>query len=117
MSKKTIEKNLRRSLLVELKAPGVPIGICGLVKREILPDVDLGFAFLPEFWGNGYAYESAAAVLLFAGTTLSLKRVVAITSPDNHNSIKVLEKLGLQFQHPTRLSPDGPEIRLFAREL
>lgn len=102
--------------LTESKEGGVPAGICGLVKRESLEDVDLGFAFLPRFWGRGYAYESAAAVLEYARSALGLKRLVAVTAPDNHASIRLLEKLGFRFERMVRLSADDEEIKLFARD-
>ena len=102
--------------VVERKeAPG-PIGICGLVKRDALPDPDIGFAFLPEFWSHGYAYESAAGVKLHALGVLGLRRLLAVTNPDNAGSIRIVEKVGLQFVRMTALSPDGPELRLFALE-
>jgi len=100
--------------LTELKASHVPIGICGLLKRETLPDVDLGFAFLPQFRGNGYAHESAAAVLAWGKKTFQLKRVVAITTPDNRQSIKVLEKLGFEFEGPIHLTAEAETVQLFA---
>lgn len=103
--------------LAELKDAGSPIGICGLVKRDSLEDVDIGFAFLPGFWGHGYALESAAAVIAYAKDTLGLTRLVAVTSPDNHASIKLLEKLGLGFERLVRLSDDGPEISLLGRDI
>jgi ribosomal-protein-alanine N-acetyltransferase len=102
--------------LVELKDAGTPAGICGLVKRDALPDADIGYAFLPRFWSRGYAYESAAAVMRHARGALGLRRVLAITNPDNAGSIKVLEKVGLRFDRLTRLSEDAPEIMLFASE-
>jgi RimJ/RimL family protein N-acetyltransferase len=94
---------------------GEPIGICGLVKRPALDDVDLGFALLPAYWGNGYAAESAAAVLDLAHRALGLERIVAITSQDNVRSIRLLEKLGLAFERNIRMSEAAPEVRLFAR--
>jgi RimJ/RimL family protein N-acetyltransferase len=97
---------------VELKDGGVPIGICGLLKRDWLQDVDVGFAFLPEFWSKGYAFESAAAAMAWGQTSLGLNRIVAITAPANHGSIRVLEKLGLRFARLIR-APDGQESRLF----
>ncbi len=103
--------------LTELKGSGIPIGICGLVKRESLKDVDIGFAFLPKYWGNGYAVESAAAVMAYGKSAFGLNRIVAITSPDNHSSIKVLEKLGLRFEQMVRLSEDCSELMLFAAGL
>ena len=99
--------------LTELKGDGVPIGICGLIKRDALEDVDIGFAFLPRFWAKGYAYESASAVMAYGKDVLGLNRIVAITSPDNHASAKLLEKLGLRFERMIHLSKDAPEVRLF----
>ena len=99
--------------LTELKESGVPLGICGLIKRDGLEDVDIGFAFLPRFWAKGYAYESAAAVLAYGRDVLGLKRIVAITSPDNHASGRLLEKLGLRFERTMRLSENAEEVRLF----
>jgi RimJ/RimL family protein N-acetyltransferase len=99
--------------LVELKEMRVPIGMCGLLKRESLEDVDIGFAFLPQFWGQGYALESASSVMAFAKNVVGLKRVVAITNPDNDASIKVLERIGMQFERMTKLSDEGMELRLF----
>lgn len=81
-------------LLVELKDSQTPIGMCGLLKREELPDPDIGFAFLPEYWNKGFAFESATAVLKDA----QLDRTLAIVSPDNDSSIRLLEKLGFRFE-------------------
>jgi RimJ/RimL family protein N-acetyltransferase len=93
---------------------GEPIGICGLVKRPALDDVDLGFALLPAYWGNGYAAESAAAVMELAHRAFGLERVIAITSQDNVRSIRLLEKLGMAFERNVRMSEAEPELRLFA---
>jgi RimJ/RimL family protein N-acetyltransferase len=103
-------------LLVERKDDGEPIGICGLLKREWLEDVDLGFALPPRFWGAGYALEAASAVLAHAREQLGLRRIVAITSLDNEPSIRLLAKLAFRFERVARFTPDGPELRLFARE-
>ena len=103
--------------LAMLKENGVPIGICGLLKRESLGDVDVGFAFLPQFWSRGYALESASAVMAYGRNCLGLNRIVAVTNPDNEGSIRVLEKLGLAFEKMVRLSEDGPEIKLFASDV
>ena len=100
--------------LVSRKEDGVPIGMCGLLRRDTLPDVDVGFAFLPAFWGNGYAFESAAAVLSYGREILRLGRIVAITSPDNEGSMRVLTKLGMRFEGMIRLAASEPEVRLFA---
>ncbi len=103
--------------LVELKDVGIPIGICGLLKRDTLPDVDVGFAFLPEFWGKGYAVESSSNVMKHGRSELGIGRMVAITAPDNHGSIKVLEKIGLRFEGMIKLSEREPEVRLFASDI
>jgi len=103
--------------LVELKGSGVPIGICGLLKRESLQDVDVGFAFLPKFWSKGYAVESASAVMDHGRNVLGIGRIVAITAPDNHGSIKVLEKIGLRFESVIRLSEGEPEIKFFVSDV
>lgn len=103
--------------LVELKEGGGAAGICGLAKRDALEDVDIGFAFLPQFRGRGYAHEAAAAVIEYAGSALGLRRVVAVTARDNRSSIRLLEKLGMSFEGVVRLSPDDEELKLFARHL
>ena len=100
--------------LVERKSDGVPTGICGLIKRDALDDVDLGFAFLPEYRAQGYAYESAAAVLAYGQSVFGFKRIVAITSPDNERSIQLLEKLGFTFEQLIRLPNDNEPVKLFA---
>jgi ribosomal-protein-alanine N-acetyltransferase len=100
--------------LVELKDRKVPIGMCGVLKRESLPDPDLGFAFLPEYWGKGYAFEAALAALDQARDFFKLTRILAITNPDNDASIKLLAKLGFQFERVMKLSSDSDEVKLFS---
>jgi RimJ/RimL family protein N-acetyltransferase len=93
---------------------GTPIGMCGLIKREGLEDVDIGFAFLPRYRANGYAHEAAAATLAYGREVLKIARIVAITSVDNTGSIRLLEKLGMRFEKLVSL-PDDPEtLKLFA---
>jgi [ribosomal protein S5]-alanine N-acetyltransferase len=92
---------------------GTPLGICGLVKRDGLADVDVGFAFLDRYRSQGYAVESAAAVLAHAKTVLRIQRIVAITAPDNSGSIAVLERIGLEFERMIRLAGDTTELKLF----
>jgi len=99
---------------VELKENGAPIGICGLIKRDALVDVDLGFAFLPRFWTKGYALESASAVMSYGRSALGLSRIVAIVSQDNHRSARLLEKLGFRLESSVSLQPDGDELKLYA---
>jgi len=99
--------------LTVLKEERIPIGICGLLKRDSLEDVDVGYAFLPQFWSKGYAFESASAVMAYARNVLGIDRIVAVVSPDNGASINILEKLGLRFETMIRLLEDSPEIKLF----
>ncbi len=93
---------------------GVPIGICGLLRRETLPDVDIGFAFLPAHRGQGFAVETARATLRYARETLGLDRIVAIVSPENAASIRVLETLGMRQEGMVQLSDDRDAVCLFA---
>jgi RimJ/RimL family protein N-acetyltransferase len=102
-------------LRVNLRDGGEAIGMCGLLKRDTLPDPDLGYAFLPRHWSRGYAVESASAVLQHARDALTLPRVLAITDPDNQSSIKVLERLGLQFERMVRMGEE--DLRLFSIDL
>lgn len=99
-----------------LKEEGTTIGMCGLIKRETLEDVDIGFAFLPQYRSQGYAYEAAAAVLAYGRQELGLERIVAITVPENLRSARLLEKLGLHFERLITLAGDDNEyeFRLFA---
>ena len=100
---------------VELKGSGTPIGICGLIKRDTLADIDLGFAFLPEFRGSGFALEASEACMRHARDHLDIGRVVAIVSPANLRSIALLEKLGFQLETAFPISADNAvEKHLFA---
>ena len=102
--------------LVALKATEKPIGMCGLIKRDGLEDVEIGFALMPEYAGNGFAYEIASATLDHAKNKLGIEKVVAITSHDNENSIKLLNKLGLYFKKITRLHAEAEALMLFEAE-
>lgn len=90
------------------------VGMCGLVNRPTLDDVDLGYALLPEFCGHGYAVEAGAAVLADARERLGLERIVAIVDPRNAGSIRVLEKLDFRFEKMVQLTPDDVTLKLFA---
>lgn len=83
---------------VELKSTAEVIGLCGLINRDTLSDIDIGYAFLPEFCGKGYAIEAARATMEYAKTELELNRVVAITQRDNKTSIALLLKLGMTLE-------------------
>ncbi|MDO9165101.1 MAG: GNAT family N-acetyltransferase [Rhodoferax sp.] len=102
---------------VELKETGQAIGMCGLIRRDALDDVDIGYALLPEFCGQGYAAEATRAVLGSAARQHGLQRVVAVVNPDNHGSSRMLEKLGFRFEKMVKLAADGPDIRQFAMAL
>ena len=102
--------------LVERKSDGAAIGMCGLIKRDTLDDIDLGYAYLPEYAGQGYASEAAAGVLLHA-KSLGLTRVVAITSPGNAASDAVLRRVGMRFEKIVKLTPEDTGTQLFAVDL
>lgn len=102
--------------VVALKTSAEPIGTCGLIKRDGLDDIDIGFAFLPQFRGQGFALESAAAVLEHGKRDFGLKRIVAIVSPANQRSVRILEKIGLRFERMMKLPGDDEEISLYAYE-
>lgn len=99
--------------LVELKNNKTPIGMCGLIKRENLEYPDIGFAFLPEFMGKGYAFEIANATMIFAKEELNFDKIVAITVSYNKNSIRLLEKIGLKYIKPFYLPYEDKELMLF----
>jgi len=103
--------------LVVLKETGAPTGLCGLVKRDGLDNVDIGYAFLSKYWSKGYATESAIAVKKYAKNSIGLERIVGITDPNNQGSIRVLEKIGLEFEKMVRLSEDDIDLNLYAVDL
>jgi RimJ/RimL family protein N-acetyltransferase/protein tyrosine phosphatase (PTP) superfamily phosphohydrolase (DUF442 family) len=92
--------------LVERRDDGAPLGLCGLIRRETLPDVDIGFALAAAFRGQGYAFEAAAATLRYAREVQKLTRVVAIAMPGNLASTRLLERLGLRFERTIDFGPD-----------
>lgn len=96
---------------VELE-DGTPVGQCGLIRRDELDDVDIGFAFLPAYRGCGYAFEAASAVMDWGKQILCLERIVAIVSPENRHSIRLLEKLGLRYERDITLPDDDKPILL-----
>ena len=99
--------------LVERRSDAQPLGLCGLIKRDTLPDADIGFAFLPEHWSQGYAREAAEATLRYAREQHRLPRVIAITSLDNVASGRLLERIGLQPEGILRLAGSTEDVRLF----
>jgi [ribosomal protein S5]-alanine N-acetyltransferase len=100
-------------LRVALRGDGTPIGMCGVLKRDTLPDPDLGFSFLPAWWSQGYALEAATAVMRHARNVLRLGRILAITTHDNNPSMRLLGRLGFRFDRMVRLGDDVTELRLF----
>lgn len=102
--------------LVECKQGRTPIGICGLLKRDTLEYPDIGFAFLSKYQTQGYGFESASATLKYGHEQLHLKRILAITSMDNHGSSKLLEKIGMKFEGTIIFPNDKEELKLFASE-
>jgi ribosomal-protein-alanine N-acetyltransferase len=102
---------------VSLKTDGAAIGMCGLLKRDSLPDVDIGYAYFPEHWGKGYALEAAEAVLRHAAGKFGVRRVIAIVSEGNAGSIRVLERLGMRFERMHTVSPGERDVRLYGIDL
>ncbi|MDQ0199303.1 GNAT family N-acetyltransferase [Neobacillus ginsengisoli] len=100
--------------LAELKDGRIPIGICGLIKRDSLEDVDIGFAFLSRFQSKGYAYEAASATMAYGIEQLGLNRILGITSKDNYDSSRLLEKIGMTFERIVILPHETEELKLFS---
>jgi [ribosomal protein S5]-alanine N-acetyltransferase len=103
--------------LVTLKENAIPIGLCGLIKRPSLENIDLGYAFLPEYTGKGYAFEATKAVIKYGKEQLSIDKIVAITTIDNLNSEKVLLKLGFSFDSLIIENNASEELKLFTKVL
>lgn len=99
--------------LVELKATGAPIGMAGLIKRDTLPEVDLGYAYLPPHFGRGYATEAARALLVHAREDVRLRRLMAITSLHNAASDALLLKIGMRCEGIVKLTPEDTGTRLY----
>ncbi len=99
------------------KKTGRAVGTCGLLKRDVLDDVDVGYAFLPQFRSKGYAKEAVRAVISHAKDDLHLPQLAAIVNPDNQPSIQLLTDFGFQYDKMVRLSEDSKEIKLFMRRL
>lgn len=102
--------------MVELLEGAVPVGLCGLIKRDALDDVDIGYAFLPRYRARGYAFEAAQAVVAHA-RTLDIPRLAAITTPGNAASIGLLLRLGMRFEGRRCLVEGEPELNLYRMDL
>jgi len=103
--------------LVALQETGESMGMCGLIRRNMLKDVDIGYAFLPRYWYKGYAFEAALAMKKYAQETLGLTRLVAVVDPENLPSIHLLEKLGMKYERMVRLSENDIDLKLLAVDL
>ena len=99
---------------IRRRADGEDMGICGLFRRDVLDDPDIGFAILPDYCGQGYGFEASVAVLEHARDVLELPRVTAIVSPHNAASIGLLEKLGMRYERPIRMPGDDHDVRLYS---
>jgi RimJ/RimL family protein N-acetyltransferase len=99
--------------MVESRREAEPMGMCGLIKRETLQDVDLGFAFLPRFWRSGYAFEAASAVMSYGRGVIGLARIIAILSQDNDRSARLLERLGFAFEGLVTFPPTNETLKLY----
>jgi len=99
-----------------LKKTLEPIGSIGLIKREALEYVDMGFALLPEFEGKGFGYEASLETLNLAESIFKLPKVNAITLPTNKTSIALLQKLGFAYEKTVIPFEDDEELLLFAKE-
>jgi len=103
--------------MVVLKESNKPIGMCGIINRDYLENPDIGFAFLPEYEGRGYAFEAAAGTIKHAKENYQISTVLAITVPANKRSINLLEKIGLRFVKYITTPNDSEELMLFSNNL
>ena len=110
---KSYEENGFGLSMVELK-DGTPIGMCGILRRDTLESPDIGFSFLPEFMGMGYAFEIAKATINYAMMNLNIKTILAITVPNNKRSRQLLEKIGLKYIKTIYMPVDNEELMLFS---
>jgi RimJ/RimL family protein N-acetyltransferase len=96
--------------LVSLIDSGTPIGMCSLIKRDELEDVDLGFAFLDKHSGKAYAYEASLRMIGYAKDELHLRKLAAITNTTNTRSIRLLEKLGFRLSGKVKMQGEEEEL-------
>ena len=96
---------------------GVAIGTCGLLKRDYLDELDIGFAFLPAYRGKGHAYEAAKGIMAYAKESLKKERLLAFVSVGNHKSIALLKKLGMQYQRNFKIPNDDADLELYEARL
>lgn len=98
---------------VSLKSDNTPIGTSGLMKRDGLDYVDIGFAYLKEYRGKGYAYEATKRILDFAIEELKISPIAAITTQENISSSNLLERMGFIHERNICIPNDPEELRLF----
>jgi len=110
---KSYSRNNYGLYLVEKKDDGAPVGMCGILKRESLDHPDIGFAFLPQHNGKGFAFEVASALIAYAREKLGITRLAAITVPGNERSIRLLEKIGLTYQKRFKFPNSTEELLLY----
>ena len=102
--------------IIERRSDGVAIGMGGMIRRDSLPGPDIGYAMLPAYWGQGYAWEATAAIVRHARHTLRIPTLYGITSPQNQASINLLNKLGLRFERFSRLPPGGKDTNIYRKD-
>ncbi len=102
--------------IIELKLEKIPVGICGLIKRPYLSEVDLGFALLEQYWGTGLAHEASLAMIRYAREHIRLNKLQGITVPHNNTSIKLLKKLNFVFKEEIT-DEKGEELLLYEKKL
>ena len=95
------------------KVDGAKIGTCGLYDREGVEGLDIGFAFLPQYEKQGYAFEAAGRILKMAKEDLDVHNIAGITAKENTASQNLLEKLGLDFEDAIHLPGEKEEILLY----
>lgn len=100
--------------LVELKPDATPIGVCGLLYRKNLGVTDVGCAFQPAYWRQGFAFEAATAVMNYGRSRLGIEKIVGLTSEENLASIALLEQFGMRFEKTVKMTDDDPGTALYS---
>ncbi|MEZ9246712.1 GNAT family N-acetyltransferase [Vibrio lentus] len=104
-------------LVVEIKDSSTPIGICGLIKRDTLESHDIGYGFVPEVYGQGFALEAAQAIIEQAKHNADIDHLVAIATSDNIRSIALLTKLGFVFERVEEAINESVNLNLYGLSL
>jgi len=102
--------------VVESNDEKTPIGLCGLIKRDYLDYVDLGFGFIPRYWGKSFAYEASVMCLDYAFNVIKSDRVLAVTVPENGNSINLLDRLGFKYKNEISLAGKNEILSLYEKK-